>query len=1289
LKVENLKLSKKTIVFNAVVLFFLIALLVSLVFGFKTVKNKAIFFLSNPIDLESVIITPEGFEAESLLRLTWASISVKFLQGTELFFKNPKISLDPKLTTRRELLNISIDSVHVKVVPDDSNSTHTIIEGPLSHPDLWLPFRVSIDINKIGVDVKNIGSWTLDSFVASKSGRVKRVAIRARNIKGDHLVKNLYLNAEYRWNSLFGDASITVSDRTSDSLTLVLNAPRLRLEDLSAEINANVANLPLWLQDKWPSEAPGIGKITLHSNASLNALSGRADFSLTLKTRIGELWQLPAFDAAITASGNNSGISQSEILLRGNNGESIRFKGNINTDLDGSGELEAKGINITLADEVLPTDVKIHRVTKKGNTVSANFTTGAGSNFTARIADINNPVITFSADINSEEPWAVQWCGDMLKLANPTILTGSFSIKETLLKAELKTKVPYAYYATADEFEVSLWLNSEGIHFPKGTIKRKGYESNFTGRVMWDEEYFTFKLNQPSGGEAEIYGTFDPKIDLELTNINTLELPFADTTMLRGHNGIVSGNWSHDFENEKGNASVFLSTTIQNFALNASADVEMFGDALKATNVKIAQGERRIEGALSILLPSETRKKVDLLQANLNIADMNLVSILALAKDSTLSNGYANGGLEYSKEHGFYGNIIFTQIALAGLDPNTIRFPNIYLEATGDSIQISNNVFLGYDSLWNGVLRVVAKRPKDKGDLPVSLSYAVKKIDNEGRLLFNGFVSRDLKNVFGNTQVLGDWFLPEGIGEIKNADINIFARTAIGKNILDSLTANFSTGQNVYEKDIFKIPFTLNGRVRRGMLFVDSALIYSPEQNNERMKATLQFDLNRASIRDLAFDTKQFTMSLPHNNQIQIQNVTGKTALDSTGVTIFADLPAIYYNMKSPDYGTAEAVLKGQVRYRIPFHIGQLQTNPSITGNFEISKANYQKSIEIIPDPFHINREWGKLTRTLANLGREKRGGVSERALTSRPTILDVRVQTGREAAIVNTSVAEFAFVADVSVTGTTTNILLSGDLNAISGGKVGHRDLTMFDLSSFRVFWRSSPVKQGDISLNISNDYKFCIKDETCKVSVDVTGSLASLNVEPVANCAVEASPMLVYYSMLLGCISENYEESIDRDKFVGKMVGKAMASNINHRIFGGKDVVGDIDFKWKWLNEEKHEEDTNYVRIPISLSQWVKNLELILGYTNTNENSSNPRYDQSYEIGLRYEFDVFDPEDINRNLLDPSLGIKTNLVARRYLTSIETAENDTRLEKNVGLAYSHKFWDPCILGIGRCRIP
>ena len=1273
--------------FNIAVLILFAALIISLISGYKILKDKIASLLSNPTDLGSVMIIPEEFEADFPFKFKWKSISVKFEQGTNLFFENPKISLDPKLTTRRELLNISIDSVYANIIPGDSTKNENELEN-ISHSDLWLPFRVSINVNKAAVDVKEVGNWGLDSLAVIKSGREKRFHIRAKDIRGTHLAKKLFLTADYRWNERFADASISISDRISDSLTVMINAPRLHLEDLSTDINANIANLPVWLKDKWPDAAPNIGKIYLQSNTSVNIITGKIDFDLSLKTKMGKLWQLPNFDVEINASGNNSGISRSDISLKGNNGESVKFKGNVDMNLDGSGELEVKGINITLGPQTLPTDVTIHRISKKGKAVSANFTTGAGSNFTANMADMDNPVITFSANLAPKEPWAVQWSGDdMLKLANPTILTGSFSFKETKLIANLKTKVPYAYYAAAEDFEVSLWLDSKGIRFPKGTIKRRGYENEFSGEVMWDDEYFAFKLHQQSGGVAEVHGTFNPKIDLSLKNVNTVELPFADTTVLKGYNGIVTGTWNHDFEREKGLASVSLSTIIKDFAVNAKADIKMHGDSLSARNIEIEHNNKKIEGSLLALLPFKNREKLDILRTNINISDMDLTSLLAMFGDSTLSSGYANGRLKLDEENGLQGNIIFTKIALRGLNSNAINFPNLYLEAVGDSVKISNRLFFGGDGLWNGTLKAVMNKPKTKSDFPVYISYAANNIGNKGNLIFNGLLSKDFKSVAGNIQVLGDWFLPSGAGEIKNANINIAARTALGKNILDSLTATFSAKENIYEIEFFKIPFTFSGRIRRGLLLADSIFIYG--QNDEKITANLQFDLKNANIKDLSFNTRQFTLSLLNDQLIQIKNGSGKTVLDSAGITIFAELPSILYRMNSADYGEADALLKGQAVYRLPFQTGQSQANSRITGDFEISKASYKKTLDLVPDPLHIDRTWKRINKFLAPLLRESRGSASERAaLTSRPTDLRIRVQTGREAAVVNTNFAAFSFVVDVSVLGTTKNILLSGDINSIGGGKLGYSDFAMYNISSLRIFWQSASIKQGEIDLRLSNHYQFCLnKEENCDIFVDLTGPLAKLNMQPSTNCNVEASPALIYYSILLGCISENYDDgtAIDRDRVAGKIFGKAMSSTIN-RIVGG-NMVGDIDFKWRFLNDVPQDEDTNYVRVPISLSKWVKNLDLVFGYTNTNENSTNPRYDKSYEAGLRYTLPIFDSTDINRNLIDPSLDVSTNLVARSYFPT-ETAGDETRLEKNVGLLYRHRFWDPCILGIGYCKM-
>jgi len=1270
------------------VIILLILIAVSFIFlyiGYRVVKIKVFSLLSNPVNLGEVQIIPKKFQMDFPFKFSWESISV-VINGVDLFFEKPKISLDPMLGYRRELLNVSIDSIHAGINPEKfTDSSKSDLEH-ISHPDLSLPFRISLNVNKAAIDVKKIGNWKLDSLMVVKSGRQKRFYLRAKDIRGTYLARNIFLNTDYSWNELFSDASISISDRTSDSIAIVLNAPRERLENLSANIKVNIESLPFLLKDKWPNEAPDIKKIALNSNVSYNILTSKMDFNLDLKTKIGRLWQLPAFDASITAFGSDLNISQSEISLKGNNGESIKFKGNIDKNLDGSGELEVKGIDITLGPETLPTDVKFHKITKKGNYISADFTTGAGSNFTAKMADLSKPVIVFSANLAPKEPWAVQWTGDMVKLANPTVLTGSFSFDEILLKANLKTKVPFAYYSAADELDVSLWLNPDGIHFPKGTIKRNGYESAFTGRVMWNEEYFTFKLNQRSGGEAEIYGKFSPTMDLNLQNINTAELPFADTTMLKGYNGIVSGNWEHDFYNRKGNASVSLSTVIKDLTLNAKSDIKISNDSLIVKDFEIEQDKKKIKGSLFARLPTESEKKVEILQANIDIPNMNLISLLAAFKDSTLLDGYVNGNLEYSKKTGLAGELILSKIVLRGLDSDIMSFSDFRLEAFGHSAKVFARVFLG-NGLWNGNLEVGIDKIWQEKYFPIYLFYSADNIDNVGSLEFEGFLSKDLEKIFGNIRVLGDWFLPNGMGEIKRANINISARTILGKNALDSLTAKFNTGQNIYEFGIFKIPFKFSGQIGKGMILADSIFVYG--QNDEKITAKLQFDLNKTVLKDLSFNTELFTLFLLNEHWIKIRNGTGSTRLDNDGITVFSELPSISYRMESADYGTIIANMKGQVAYRFPFHTGQSQTNPSITGNFEIGRASYKNTIELMPDPMHLDKTFKSVGKFVESMFKERRVNTAEiQALTGRPTTLNIKIQTGMEEATVSSNIAEFTFGVNLTALGTTRNILLSGDINAIGNGKIGYNGLTMFDMSFFRLYWHDSPIKNGVIELRAYSDYPLCSNmDESCTIFIDINGQLTRLNMQPTANCNIEASPALIYYSMLLGCISADYESGsfIDLSKFRNKGVGKAMSYLGNKAL--GKGVIGDVDFKWtiSELGDSPQEQDTNYVKIPISLSKWVKSLEVVLGYTN--DISLDPRYYESYELGLRYSLPVFDPNEVNVNLIEPSLDISTNLVMRSYQSKIENEQDENRLEKNVGLVYRHKFWDPCILGMGLCK--
>jgi hypothetical protein len=273
------------------------------------------------------------------------------------------------------------------------------------------------------------------------------------------------------------------------------------------------------------------------------------------------------------------------------------------------------------------------------------FSTGAGSQFTASIPNIQDPNISFEADIVPHEPWATAWCGKNLRLAPHSKIQGNFYGGK--LNATLRNRVEYAYFAQADSFFVRLWLDANGIRFPEGSIHSRGYTHTFDGEVIWNEEFaephFAFKLRADSNGFASVYGTLDPVIDLELAGVNTKVLPWADTNMTRGAQGIVSATLHYDVEHDNADLEAVASTSLSDLALKASLSLSLRGDELRLKEFEAEQGENRLQASFVANLKNERR----LTEAHLSVPRLNLPQVLSALRDSTLAGGLAQGEFHY------------------------------------------------------------------------------------------------------------------------------------------------------------------------------------------------------------------------------------------------------------------------------------------------------------------------------------------------------------------------------------------------------------------------------------------------------------------------------------------------------------------------------------------------------------------------------------------------------------------------------------------------------------------
>jgi hypothetical protein len=258
--------------------------------------------------------------------------------------------------------------------------------------------------------------------------------------------------------------------------------------------------------------------------------------------------------------------------------------------------------------------------------------------------------------------------------------------------------------------------------------------------------------------------------------------------------------------------------------------------------------------------------------------------------------------------------------------------------------------------------------------------------------------------------------------------------------------------------------------------------------------------------------------------------------------------------------------------------------------------------------------------------------------------------------------------------------------MNSTGKGSIGIEKIASFDLQFLRVFWQDNPPKQGQIELSASNEIPFCEADEDgriekCPITLSITGPFTQPNPVPTAGCGIESSPAQLYYNMIaLGCIPKEVNNSIDVSGVANRLLSKYGSNWLNSKL--GGQYLGEIGLKYRILDQAQSEQhDSNYVTIPIKLDRWVKNLSFLIGYTK--DVSTTPLYDQSMSAGLKYSMPVLDSNERLGNHIDPTLDFSGNLVTRRYLDGAQQPS----LEKNVGVDYSWKFWEYCILGLGACK--
>lgn len=1225
---------------------------------------------------------------ESLLDHSFDSLFVS-VDGTKIKVVQPVISATVLQKDRSASVKMESIDAYINLPPPSEKKKKEKLE--LSVPEnLKIPIPASVEIKKASVALSDGKKWKLSGFKVKNTNETA-VELKASNVRGDFIQSpaSVALTADFGGSRLNADLSVKTAN---DQVHLKVNAPKNDLTQIKTKTTFKVKDPKSWIPVELPKAIPAIGAIDVSADANVDINTLQMDYKAKVKTSIGAFWPLLPVNAEIDVQGNQEDF-KFETRLRNNEGGSIFLKGAFDMAFNGTASGRIDQMSAQFGPQMMPLDMEIRSVEKTGNAIDFSIETRQGSIISGTVNMEEGVIASFTGDLTPYEPWALDWVGGNVVLERDTKVNGFFD--GSVLHAQAKFNgVPFAYHMKADSVHVGLDLNpSEGIVFNKGTIFTPAENFAFDGEVIWgtNSPHTKWNMVQKHGGSAGVYIAFGDTliIDAKANGAVISTVPFADIKISEKIDGKISGHWTQNFVTNMGVAELSVEGSLDAFSVEANILARQIGDTIYVDQADAFHNKNAVQISAGIVLPNDSNPNfkptgtlpIQMLYANLSAREFSIPLLLESFNDSTLTSGMINGKLSYLEGKGLSGSMDFSQIRMRNVDTTAINIRKLNLFAENEKVEINANTSIG-DGGWGGNTQVIVDNVFSP-DRHVNITHGS---DNGGSAWVEGFINKDF--IFDGTfDVNGSWIIPGTLSEIKNTDMHLDITANIKKG-LHGITADIRSDSTLFQppKMDLDIPIFVRGHLEDGVLNITEASVRN--KFDESVVATVMFTLDSMQLEAIDVQTESFTIVMDEH-KIRVENVSGHLEDNDEEMLIAAELPKITYTFNHDMYGEAEALARGNISFSIPHNQqGQIK-NKTVGGNISIDKMVYHKSIDIEVTPSAIQRYIGMFNNLTAKL--RKKDVQEEKISTASPINLSLHISDSQyDSVMVVTPFVTFPFTFDIWVVGNTTRPLLRGDISNTNSGFIGVRDIYEFALHSFQISWNNDPWQRGVVDVTSSQELHYCSETsnndaETCPINLDIQGTVTNPQPIPSSNCGTETSSAAIYYNVFLGCIADGGDEGTDWNKLAGKAIGKVISATANKTL--GGDYIGDIDMKVMLFdNTSTSDKDSSYFKVPISMDRWVKNLSLIFGYTQ--DQSDNPTYDQALQFGINYTLPVFQEEEYShKNHLSPSLSLNALLISKQYLTNTGAGGNENRVEKNVGINYTYKFWNPCLLGLGFCE--
>ncbi|MGL1934719.1 MAG: hypothetical protein OCD01_06850 [Fibrobacterales bacterium] len=910
------------------------------------------------------------------------------------------------------------------------------------------------------------------------------------------------------------------------------------------------------------------------------------------------------------------------------------------------------------------------------------------------------PDILFEATVNPGEPWALAWTQDNIKI-RPSRITGHFF--EGAANITIHTSTPNTYSTYADFMVCNFTIDSEGLQFYDSRFVSGNSRYQFKGEVSWVDydQFVKVEVITDNNGAAQFYSDFDANYSITVSELTLKQIPLIDSTLLAPFGGAITGTWIMNSFDTTGSATVLYQTLVNNAPLYLASKVAFFRDSVGINELTITHKSNTLKLNGVANNPEGNFMNLSLVEGFIEVDNFDLTTFSDAFLDGTITSGTLNGSSSYSDTSGVDGSLHFQDITLKNYTSDYFSVPRLTVEGLNDKLQVSARIKMGQLNQWDSEIAVDIQ--SIFGDQK-KVSCAIVP-DKGGLFVLNSTIDAQ-QNITGDFSINGPWALPNSIGQITESDIQATFSSML-KDGLHRPTVNINNASGSYtQSGEYIFPFSFNLTMYDSLITIPNGILIN--HVGESLKFKMIGKLNATSfLQELQFISRSFTYPISKNHYVTIEKVKGSYTPhpEYPRISLTSEETQYFYN--DPTYGSTNGTFSNiNLDYIIPTKNEQgTSKNHLISGSANTRKIIYRHMDfpELkITDFYKVQR----FIQATANQRTENN--------TTFPIDLDVSIRDeGGDSLWVQTNYPSFPYTIDLSVRGTTTSPLLTGDITSIEDGTLKFLDAE-YQITNVILRWDNQPITKGKVTFDFNKYFEQCQEsdilleleeEEKCNISMSLQGQVNNLE---LSHTASDACTQLNIDTDNAGQNGEKSDESTIPGQFSASNLFATLAANCVSNFAGFNAEMGInllmkqstnfINPQIKGLNTKinlKYNDVGTTIKATYYPIDDSPDLSLFGGYTFTNNSNADPK-----TVGTHYILPVLD-NSATRSSNSPSKGYLSingdvtwnanidNKTSDDSEGTIQESPTETESDEYIpsaGISYNYKFWSWCFWGIGDC---